>query len=336
MASLPSSWFAPVLAAPFLLVSCGSDATETQEAAARPFDAAAARALFGPEVVPAGEPASPELIALGRDLYHEKRLSVGDNVSCATCHDLDRYGVDGEPTSPGSDGTRGARNSPTSVNAFRQFAQFWDGRAQDVEEQAQGPVLNPIEHGFEEPDVFLAKLRAIEGMPERFAALFPDEDDPVTMANFGRAVGAFERTLVTRSRFDDFLDGDDDALTVEEKAGLQLFMDTGCATCHMTRTFGGQMFQKIGVQVPYETADLGRAEVTGRPEDRAVFKVPMLLNCAETGPWFHDGSVATLDEAVRRMAKHQLGKDLDDGEIRSIVTFLKALTGEPQWTVDAR
>src|SRR5690606_8482240 len=139
------------------------------------------------------------------------------------CHDLDRYGVDGEPTSPGSDGTRGARNSPTSVNAFRQFAQFWAGRAQDVEEQAQGPVLNPIEHGFEEPDVFLAKLRAIEGMPERFAALFPDEDDPVTMANFGRAVGAFERTLVTRSRFDDFLDGDDDALTVEEKAGLQLF-----------------------------------------------------------------------------------------------------------------
>lgn len=319
------------IVAALAIVACSKETSAPSPTSSGPkLDRATAVALFTRENVEPGPAPAPELAVLGRDLYHEQRLSTQNNLSCASCHDLKRFGQDNLPTSPGSDGRLGDRNSPSSVNAFRQIAQFWDGRAKDVEEQATGPILNPIEHGFTEPAEFVAKLRSIDGMEERFRDAFPGEEDPVTVANFGKAVGAFERTLVTHSRFDDWLDGNDSALTAEEKKGLATFLDVNCTMCHNGRTLGGGMFNKLGLSIPYETADEGRAKVTGNPAEKYFFKVPMLLNVAETAPYFHDGSVATLEEAVRLMGKHQLAKDLTDPQVASIVTFLKALTGEMQ------
>lgn len=313
---------AAVLTAAFS-VSCSGEGGETV--------ALPSKAAFLVDYAKSVPAASAEMVALGRDLYHEKQLSTGKNLSCASCHDLTRFGQDGEATSPGSTGERGGRNSPTSVNAFRQIAQFWDGRAADVEAQAQGPVLNPIEHGFAEEADFLAALKAVDGMPARFAAVFPGQDEPVTLANFGAAVGAFERTLVTKGRWEEFLDGNDDALTAEEKKGFATFVEVGCTTCHNGRTVGGGMYQKLGLVEPYETADKGVGALKGDPAQDYFFKVPMLLNVAETAPYFHDGSVKTLEDAVKIMAKHQLGRQLTDEQVASIVAFLKALTGKPQW-----
>ncbi len=292
-----------------------------------PIDHAQMVALFGREHVPSSAAAPAELVAFGKELYHDKRLSKNDNLSCASCHDLARFGVDNEPTSPGTDAKRGDRNSPSSINAFRQVAQFWDGRAKDIEEQAQGPVVNPIEHGFATPEEFTAKLAALPGMAERFAKLFPGAT-PVTLANFGAAVGAFERTLVTRSRFDEYLDGKLDALTAAEKQGLADFVGVGCVACHTGRTVGGGMFNKVGLVKPYPTEDIGRAKVSGNDAEKFFFKVPCLLNVAETGPYFHDGKVKTLEEAIRLMGEHQLGKTLSAEQVASIGTFLRALTGK--------
>ncbi|MFO1054879.1 MAG: cytochrome c peroxidase [Planctomycetota bacterium] len=290
-------------------------------------DRAAITTLFGKEHLAASPAPDAALVAFGKELYHDKRLSTKGNIACASCHDLARYGTDGQPTSPGTEGKRGDRNSPSSVNAFRQFVQFWDGRAKDVEEQATGPVCNPVEHGFANKDEFEAKLKSLDGMQARFAKFFPG-DDPVTLVNFGKAVGAFERTLVTHSRFDDWLDGKDDALTNEEKKGLKTFVDTGCTMCHNGRTVGGGMYQKLGLVNAYPTEDVGRSKISGNDAEKFFFKVPMLLNVAKTAPYFHDGKVATLEQAVKLMAHHQLGKELSDADVKSIVTFLGALTGD--------
>jgi cytochrome c peroxidase len=237
--------------------------------------------------------------------------------------------VDNEPTSVGHDGQRGARNSPTVYNAALHFAQFWDGRAPNVEEQAKGPVLNPVEMGMPSPEVVNERLAEIPGYAPLFAAAFPGEQDPITYDNFAKAVGAFERRLVTPSRFDEFLGGRADALTDAEVAGLAKFMDTGCPTCHMTATIGGQMYQKLGLVHPYESKDLGRYDVTKKDADKYFFKVPSLRNVEKTGPWFHDGSVTTLSQAIDRMAWHQLDKKLEPADVQSIETFLKSLTGTP-------
>ena len=291
-----------------------------------------ASALFG--VLPAeapseANPITEAKIELGRQLYFDPRLSKSQQISCNSCHQLDKFGVDNEPTSPGHKGQRGARNSPTVYNAAFHFAQFWDGRAADVEEQAKGPVLNPVEMAMPDPDHVLAVLRSIPGYEPLFAKAFPGEPDPINYDNFGRAVGAFERRLTTPSPFDAFLGGQLDVLSDEQVAGLAKFIETGCPTCHMGPTVGGLTFQKLGAVNPYETADLGREEVTKKESDRHLFKVPSLRNSAETGPWFHDGSVPTLDEAIRLMAWHQLGKKLEPADVASIAAFLKSLTGKP-------
>jgi cytochrome c peroxidase len=265
---------------------------------------------------------------LGRMLYYDGRLSVNDQISCNSCHDLARFGVDGEPTSPGHAGERGGRNSPTSLNAFGHIAQFWDGRAKDVEEQAKGPVLNPVEMGMADEATVVAKIKAIDGYGPLFAKAFPDADDPITYDNIAGAIGAFERGLSTPGRFDAWLNGDDKTLTDAELQGLQTFLDTGCIACHQGPLLGGMMYQKLGLVRPYETTDIGRAEVTGNDVEKFFFKVPSLRNVAETGPYFHDGSVKTLPEAVKLMAAHQLGRDLDEATIAGITTFLAALTGE--------
>lgn len=269
------------------------------------------------------------LIALGKKLYLDPRLSVNDKISCNSCHSLSNYGVDSEPTSPGHEGKRGGRNSPTTFNAALHVAQFWDGRAGTVEEQALGPILNPIEMGMPSEDAVVKKLKAIDEYKKLFAEAFSDQKDPLIYKNIGVAIGAFERTLLTPSRFDDFLKGDQDALNESEKRGLKKFVNMGCVNCHNGVAIGGNSFRKIGLVVPYETSDMGRFEVTGIESDKKAFKVPSLRNIAQTGPYFHDGSVETLDEAIRLMAKHQLGRDhVGHGMIRDIKAFLGALTAK--------
>jgi len=277
-----------------------------------------------------------EKITLGRMLYFDPRFSKNHDISCNSCHDLANHGVDGETTSPGHKGQRGSRNSPTVYNAALHIAQFWDGRSPDVEDQAKGPVLNPVEMAMPGEEAAVAVLKSIPGYAELFAAAFPDDEDPITFDNMARAIGAFERRLITADRFDAFTSGQDEALSDEELAGLSVFMTTGCITCHNGPTIGGQLFRKLGLVRPYETEDPGRFEVTKDEADRKVFKVPSLRNVAMTGPYFHDGSVESLDEAIRLMASHQLGIDLADNQVASIKAFLGTLTGavDPEYIAE--
>jgi cytochrome c peroxidase len=266
-------------------------------------------------------------ITLGRMLFFDTRLSKNHDISCNSCHDVAKFGVDGEPTSPGHKGQRGDRNSPTVYNAALHIAQFWDGRAPDVEEQAKGPVLNPVEMAMPSEEAVVAVLKSIPGYAPLFAAAFPDGADPITYDNMARAIGAFERRLITADRLDAFVSGQDTALSDDELAGLQEFLDAGCVTCHMGPTIGGGMYGKLGLVKPYVTEDVGRVNVTGDEADRFVFKVPSLRNIAMTGPYFHDGSIASLAEAIRLMAAHQLGVELSDDQVARIETFLGTLSG---------
>jgi cytochrome c peroxidase len=285
-----------------------------------------------------GEPAAPasdnkvtaEKVALGKLLFHEKSLSRNDNLSCASCHSLSNYGVDNKATSEGSDGQRGGRNTPTVINASRQFVQFWDGRAATIEDQAIGPVLNPIEHGLKDEAALVAKMKAKPLLVAAFALAFPGEAEPVSASNFQKAVGAFSRTLVTKSPFDEYLDGKQSALTTEQKWGLKTFIEIGCTECHTTRLVGGHMYQKLGTKQAYATKDEGRFLITKDEKDKFVFKVPSLLNVEKTAPYMHDGSVATLEEMVKIMARVQANKEIKDEEVASIVAFLKSLTGPVQ------
>jgi cytochrome c peroxidase len=283
-----------------------------------------------PDVIPSKTGAPDEAqITLGRMLYYDTRLSKGQDVSCNTCHDLARYGVDGKPTSEGFKKQHGNRNSPTVYNAAAHFVQFWDGRAPDVEAQAKGPIMNPVEMAMPSDKAVVAVLKSMPGYVEAFKSAFPGQKDPVTLDNAAVAIGAFERKLVTPSRWDKFLKGDETALTPEEKAGFNTFMQAGCQACHAGTLLGANLYQKIGVVKPYpDNSDEGRFQVTKSDADKMIFKVPSLRNVEKTGPYFHNGKVPTLDAAVRQMADYQLGKQLSDADVRSIGTFLKALTGE--------
>ncbi|MFM2178860.1 MAG: hypothetical protein RL015_2958 [Verrucomicrobiota bacterium] len=268
-------------------------------------------------------------INLGRMLYYETRLSKGGKMSCNSCHQLDKYGQDNLPFSPGHEGKLGGRSSPSTYNAALHIAQFWDGRAPSVEEQAKGPVLNPGEMGMPSADFVVEVLKSIPGYVEAFKAAFPGEADPITYNNFGKAVGAFERKLMTPSRWDDFLKGKKDALTAEEQKGYETYAKAGCVTCHNGPAVGGAMYQKLGLIKAWpELKDLGRFEATKQESDKHYFKVPSLRNVTETAPYLHDGSVKTLEEMVKMMAEYQLAKSLSNEEVASIVTFLKALKGD--------
>jgi cytochrome c peroxidase len=268
-------------------------------------------------------------VVLGRMLYYEPRLSKGQDISCNTCHALTAYGAEEEAVSTGHKGQKGTRNAPTVYNAAGHFAQFWDGRSPTVEEQAKGPILNPVEMAMTDQTRAIAVLKSMPEYVKAFRTAFPGEKDPVTYDNVGKAIGAFERRLVTNSRWDKFLRGDRAALTDPEKAGLDRYLDVGCQACHSGIYLGGSMFQKLGAVKPWKAAnDLGRFAVTKQDADKMFFKVPTLRNVEKTGPYYHDGSVLTLEEAVSRMGEHQLGRQLGAGDVASIVTFLKALTGE--------
>lgn len=282
-------------------------------------------------------PSTAEKVALGRMLYYDTRLSKNHDLSCASCHDLEKYGIDPREadgtrnrTSLGHKGQLGDRNSPTVYNAGLHFAQFWDGRASTLEDQAKGPVLNPVEMAMPDEATVETTLRSIPGYVEAFAAAFPGEPEPVTYENMAKAIGAFERGLVTPSPFDEFLGGKLTALSTEQLAGLQLFMNVGCTQCHDGPALGGGSFKKLGAVKPWEgLKDQGRFKVTNAKDDEFMFKVPSLRNIAETGPYLHDGSIATLPEMVSKMTAHQLAKgELSEAELSALVAFLGSLTGE--------
>lgn len=278
---------------------------------------------------PPDHAATPAQIDLGRMLYFDKRLSKNRDVSCNTCHRLDAYGVDGQVVSSGDRGQHGTRNSPTVYNSAGFFVEFWDGRAPNVEEQAKGPILNPVEMALPNGEAAVHRLKAMSGYKDAFARAFPGEADPVTFDNVGRAIGAFERGLTTPSRWDRYLRGEQNVLTAPEVAGLKVFTNVGCMVCHTGEFLGGNSYQRLGaVETWPNQKDIGRAAVTKNDADRMFFKVPTLRNIAKTAPYFHDGSATTLEQAVRLMGKHQLGLDLADDEIGSVVAWLNALTGD--------
>jgi len=283
-------------------------------------------------------PTTAAKVDLGRDLFYDTRLSKERNISCNTCHDLMHYGVDNKRTSPGVRGALGTRNTPTVYNAAGHFSQFWDGRAADVEEQAKMPVLNPTEMGMASAAEVMAVVAADPAYVAAFQRAFPGDAKPVTYDNLGRAIGVFERGLITPGRWDKYLMGDKSALTATEKQGLRTFLNVGCMVCHTGTLVGGSMFERVGVVEPWPNqTDLGRAEVTHAAEDRMMFKVPSLRNVSRTGPYFHDGSAATLPEAVQIMGRRQLGLDLEPAEVASIVSWLEALTGDiPREYITAR
>ena len=290
-----------------------------------------AQAVFGtlpPVAESKDNPITDAKVTLGRALYYDPRLSASNTISCNSCHQLDKYGVDGEPTSPGHKGERGERNSPTTYNAAFHFVQFWDGRAPTIEEQAKGPILNPVEMGMPADVDVITKLRAIPGYAPLFKAAFPNQPEPISYNNIALAIGAFERKLVTPAPFDRYLAGEANALTEQQQQGLAKFMDTGCIICHTGPLVGGSMYQKLGLAKPYPSKDIGRAKVTKSPADQQIFKVPSLRNIAETGPYFHDGSLKTLPEVVKVMGEYQLGRQLSDQDVTLIVAFLGSLTGK--------
>jgi cytochrome c peroxidase len=275
-------------------------------------------------------PITDDKVALGKMLYFETRLSKNHDLSCNSCHDLTKYGVDGEKTSSGHKKQRGARNAPTVYNAANHLAQFWDGREKTIEDQALKPIQNPVEMALKDEKAIGVVLKSIPGYKPLFEKAFPGDKDAVSSANAGKAIGAFERTLVTPSRWDKFLGGDSSALSNEEKKGLNKFLDAGCQTCHQGASVGGGQFEKLGKVKPWTVAsdEVGRMAVTKQEVDRLQFKVPSLRNIDKTGPYFHDGSIATLEQAIKLMGEHQLGKQLSDDDVKSIATFLKALTGD--------
>jgi len=290
-------------------------------------------AIFGsplPENMYAqGENPNQAEIDLGRQLYYEKRLSKNADISCNSCHLLDNYGVDNLPTSPGHKAQLGVRNSPSSYNAAAHIAQFWDGRAKNVEEQALGPILNPIEMAMPDRETVLAVLNSMPEYVAAFDRAFPKDSDPVKYENIGQAIGTFEKGLVTPSPFDRYLAGDTSALTSSQKEGLQVFTESGCIACHNGTYIGGNSYRKVGLVSAWPTQkDQGKFEVTGEDSDRMIFKVPSLRNVAMTAPYFHDGVVNNLEEAIAWMGKYQLGRDLSDTQVKAIVAFLGSLTGE--------
>ena len=310
-----------------LLVACGPS-QEDRELMKR------ATAMFGtmPEQMPGSENDSRAMIALGEKLYFEKRLSSKDNQSCNTCHRVDQgySGSDNLPVSPGSKpGSKGNRSAPSVYNAGFHISQFWDGRAADLVEQAKGPVLNPAEMAMQSEEEVVAKLSGVDEYATLFARAYPEEEEPITYHNIARSIAAFERTLISTDRFDDYMNGDASALSAKEKEGLKLFMDEGCIQCHNGPLLGAKTYQKMGRNNPYaDTVDKGRFEVTGKQEDMYVYKVSPLRNIALTAPYFHDGKAATLEEAVSQMAYLQLDKKLEKEKVDSIVAFLESLNGK--------
>ncbi|HVX38616.1 MAG TPA: cytochrome c peroxidase, partial [Gemmatimonadaceae bacterium] len=292
--------------------------------------ATAELALFArlPQTMAAPEAApTAAQIALGRRLYYETLLSRSHAMSCNSCHPLNAYGADGRSVSLGDRGQPGGRNAPTVYNAAGAVAQFWDGRAPTVEAQAKGPILNPAEMGMPDSASVLAHIESIPSYVADFSAAFPNDRTPITYDNVGRAIGAFERGLVTPARWDRFLGGDELALNVDERHGFTTFVRVGCVSCHNGAYVGGNSYQKLGRVSPWPAlADSGRFNVTHAPADVHVFKVAALRNVEKTAPYLHDGSISSLPTMIRMMGQHQLGVTLTESQVRDIRSWLQSLT----------
>ncbi|MEO8037801.1 MAG: cytochrome c peroxidase [Betaproteobacteria bacterium] len=302
-----------------------------------------ARALFKALPADAGSPEhplTPERIALGRALFFETRVSSDGKQSCGECHQPMYYGTDALPRSIGNQGRMLPRNVPTVFNTALQFAQHYGGNRVDVEEQALKALVSAFAYGNKDIAAAEGRLRAIAAYRPMFEQAFPGESEPVTAVNWSKAIGAFERVLLTPAAFDRYLAGDTAALDDKARQGLEKFMNFGCSGCHNGVTVGGQMYQKFGLTQDYWTLtgsqeielfnahDKGRFQDTKSEADAFIFKVQQLRNVAVTPPYFHDGSVAQLPDAVRIMGKLQLGRDLADADVADIVAFLQSLTGE--------
>jgi len=283
--------------------------------------------------VPERLPHHAEKAGLGEKLFFDSKLSGDNSINCAHCHELDEMGGgDGLKRSFGVEGRVGLVNSPTVFNAALNFAQFWDGRAPTLEDQVAGPITAHGEMASKWPQV-IEKLEAETYYTKTFARLYKTG---ITVANIKHAIAEFERTLLTpNSRFDQYLKGDEKAITSEEKHGYQLFKEYGCTACHQGANVGGNLFQVLGVMGDYygdhkieNDADLGRFNVTGNPADRHRFKVPSLRLSVLTAPYFHNGAYDSLYEAIRTMAKYQLGREIPDADVRAIISFLYTLPGE--------
>lgn len=273
----------------------------------------------------------PERVALGKRLFEDTRLSRDNSIACATCHRFNQGGTDGHRFSTGIGGAVGDINAPTVFNSGFNFVQFWDGRASSLEEQAAGPIQNPVEMGSTW-DMVVTKISADADYRKAFGQLY---DDGITPQNIQNAIATFERSLQTPdSRFDRYLRGDAKALSAIEIDGYRRFKEYGCASCHQGVMVGGNLYQRFGIMHnplasrSIRHSDLGRYNVTGKSQDRHVFKVPGLRNVDLTAPYFHDGSAATLEEAVKIMGKAQLGRELSAEDVTSIVAFLRTLTGK--------
>ena len=296
-----------------------------------------AKQIFGPlpqVIVSEKNPVTPEKVKLGKMLFYETRISVDGTVSCSRCHPIGLYAADGLRKSIGNNCKLNPRNAPTLLNAAGQISGHWIGNRIDVEDQAKQSVIGPFSFGMPSYEAVEKKLKGIKGYAAPFKTAFPMDNNPLTIDNFAKAIGAFERTLVTPSPFDAFLEGKTATLREREKTGLKSYMEAGCTMCHFGTYVGGQTYQKFGISEPYwkytksEPIDEGRYVVTKNEADRYVFKVPILRNVEKTSPYFHDGSIDKLEDVVWIMGKIQLGKDLDKSRVEEIVAFLKSLTGE--------
>ncbi len=291
--------------------------------------------------IPPDNPQTEAKIKLGKILYFDPRLSSTGTVSCNSCHNVMAGGDDDRPHSIGVEGNKGERNAPTVWNSAFLSVQFWDGRADSLEEQAKGPVTNPVEMGMKDWETVIKRLKTIEGYQPLFKEAF-GEENPLTTDNVVKAIAAYERTLITpNSPYDRYVKDEKAALTEQQIRGMKLFAETGCNSCHYGPHFSGPQFP-IGKgffmkfptfpNTPYETqyqltADTGRYQVTQQESDKHMWRVPTLRNIALTAPYFHNGAVPTLNEAIRVMAKTQLNKELTDEQVQDIEAFLKALTG---------
>lgn len=274
------------------------------------------------------------VIDLGKKLYFDKRLSKNGTINCNSCHNLETFGVDNKSLSVGDTGQLGGRNSPSVIYASLHTMQFWDGRAKDVEEQAGSQLLDPLAHGISNKEFLEKKVSAILEYQTAFKSAFPNDKEPITFTNLTNAIGVFERQLAPKSKFDNYLDGDDKALNDQEKKGLASFIDNGCITCHSGVAVGGQLMQKLGLYGDYakltgsKKIDKGLYDLTKKEGDQFLFKTPSLRNVEKTYPYFHDGSVVSLKEAIIIMGKLQVNKDISAADANDIEAFLKTLTAD--------
>ena len=289
-----------------------------------------------PSVMPGSENDTAAQIRLGKRLYFDTQLSVNNTQSCNSCHNLigDGAGVDHLPVSIGALGKLGQRNAPTTWNAGLHGAQFWDGRAKTLKEQAASPLFNPIEMALPSEAVLIEKLTNSDYLTD-FKQAFPEQTGVINLNNITHALAAFQRTLLSSDRFDLFLKGDEQAISAAEKNGLMVFINKGCVGCHNGPLLGSQLFMKMGLVNSYpNTVDKGRAQVTGKASDNFFFKVPSLRDVINTAPYFHDGAVYSIEQAIEDTGWHQLGIKLSENDVQSIKTFFGTLNNQAEIIVD--